>query len=48
MKYAVGIGSDIMIDIPSFVNIGSGIQNLIRAIYRQQCNLITLLLYFSK
>jgi hypothetical protein len=30
MKYAVEMGSDAMICIPSFINIGSGIQKLIR------------------
>jgi hypothetical protein len=29
MKYAVGLGSVAMIYIPSFINIGSGIQELI-------------------
>jgi hypothetical protein len=29
MKYAVEMGSGVMICIPSFINIGSGIQKLI-------------------
>jgi hypothetical protein len=29
MKYAVGMGSGVMIYIPSFIKIGSGIQKLI-------------------
>jgi hypothetical protein len=29
MKYAVEMGSDVMIYIPSFIKIGSGIQELI-------------------
>jgi hypothetical protein len=29
MKYAVKMGSDAMIYVPSFMKIGSGIQNLI-------------------
>jgi hypothetical protein len=32
MKYAVEMGSDAMIYIPSFIKIGSGIQKLIRRI----------------
>jgi hypothetical protein len=34
MKYAIGMGSGAMIYIPSFINIGSGIQKLIRGIQR--------------
>jgi hypothetical protein len=30
MKYAIEMGSGAMIYIPSFINIGSGIQKLIR------------------
>jgi hypothetical protein len=33
MKYAVEKDSDDMIYIPSFINIGSGIQNLIGGIF---------------
>jgi hypothetical protein len=36
-----------MIYVPSFVNIGSGIQKLIGGIHREQRDLISLL-YFSK
>jgi hypothetical protein len=32
MKHAVEMGSDAMIYIPSFIKIGSGIQELIRGI----------------
>jgi hypothetical protein len=35
LKYAVEMGSVAIIYIPSFINIGSGIQKLIRGIYRQ-------------
>jgi hypothetical protein len=34
MKYAVEMGSDAMIYIPSFMKVGSGIQNLIEVIHR--------------
>jgi hypothetical protein len=34
MKYTVEMGSGAMIYIPSFIKIGSGIQQLIRGIYR--------------
>jgi hypothetical protein len=34
MKYAVEMGLGAMIYIPSFINIGSGIQNLIGGIHR--------------
>jgi hypothetical protein len=34
MKYAVEMGSDAMIYIPSFINNGSGIQKLIGGIHR--------------
>jgi hypothetical protein len=34
MKYAVDMGSDAMIYIPSFIEIGSTIQKLIRGIQR--------------
>jgi hypothetical protein len=40
MKYAIEMGSGAMIYIPSFVNIGSGIQKLMGPIHRQQGNLI--------
>jgi hypothetical protein len=36
MKYAAGIGSGAMIYIPSFINIGSGIQKLIGGIQDTQ------------
>jgi hypothetical protein len=34
MKHTADIGSDAMIYIPSFIKIGSGIQNLIWGIHR--------------
>jgi hypothetical protein len=49
MKYAVEIGSGAMIYIVSFRNIDAGIQKLIGGeteTHRQQCDLISLLLYF--
>jgi hypothetical protein len=36
MKYAVEMGSGVMINTPSFVKIGSVIQNLIRGIHRHR------------
>jgi hypothetical protein len=51
MKYSVEMGSGAMIYIPSFIKIGSSIQNLIRGrgVHRQQHgDLISLLLFFSK
>jgi hypothetical protein len=36
MKYAVEMGLGAMIYLPSFIKIGSGIQKLIRGIYRQK------------
>jgi hypothetical protein len=49
MKYAVEIGSDVMIFIPSFIKIGSGIQKLMwwghTQTYRQQGKGISLLLF---
>jgi hypothetical protein len=34
MKYAIEMGSDAMIHIPSFIKIGSGVQKLIGEILR--------------
>jgi hypothetical protein len=34
MKYAIRMGSGAIIFIPSFINIGSGIQKLIKGIHR--------------
>jgi hypothetical protein len=48
MKYAVEIGSGAMIHIPSFIKIGSSIRKLIGEIHRQQGDIISLLLFFSK
>jgi hypothetical protein len=46
VKYAVEMGSGVIIYIPSFVKIGLGIQHLIgRYIHRQQGDLIGLLLF---
>jgi hypothetical protein len=36
MKYSVEMGSCAMIYIPSFIKIGSGIQNLIAGIHRHR------------
>jgi hypothetical protein len=35
MKYAVEMGSDVMIYVPSFIKTLSGIQKLIEGIHRQ-------------
>jgi hypothetical protein len=43
MKYAVEIGSGAMTYILSFINIGSGIQNVIGKIHRQHGDRIGLL-----
>jgi hypothetical protein len=45
MKYAVEMGSDAMIYIPSFIRNGSGIDTT-RYTHRQQGDLISLLLFF--
>jgi hypothetical protein len=50
MKYAVERGSGAMIYIPSFINIGPGIQTLIRGdsqAHRQHGDLISALLFFK-
>jgi hypothetical protein len=47
MKYAVKMGSGAMIFIPGFIKIASGIQNLIRGIYRQHNVLISQFLFFQ-
>jgi hypothetical protein len=46
MKYAIDICSVAMMCIPSFIQIGSGIQKLIRGIHRQHGDLISLHLFF--
>jgi hypothetical protein len=57
MKYAIEMGSGVMIYIPGFIKIGSAIQKLIVGGYtdthrytvtQQQGDLISLLLYFQK
>jgi hypothetical protein len=40
MKYAVEMDSGAMIYIPSFTNIGSAIQRLIRRIYRHTDSMV--------
>jgi hypothetical protein len=40
MKYAVEMGSDAMIYIPSFIKIGSGFQKLKRGIHRHTDNML--------
>jgi hypothetical protein len=51
MKYPVQMASSGMMYIPSFINIGSAIQKLIRGIriqtHRQQGDLISLLLFLQ-
>jgi hypothetical protein len=47
MKYAVKMGSDTMIYIPSFIKIGLCIKKLIGGTHRQQGHLIRLLLLFQ-
>jgi hypothetical protein len=52
MRYAVEMGSDAMIYIPSFIKIGSGIQKFIgregdSQTHRQQGYLISLFLFFQ-
>jgi phage gp45-like len=45
MKYAIEMGLCAMINMPSFKNIGSGIQTLVRGdtqIHRQNCDRISL------
>jgi hypothetical protein len=48
MKYPVKMVSGVMIQIPSFVQIGSGIEKLIGGIHREKGYDICLLLFFSK
>jgi hypothetical protein len=47
MNYAVEMGSGAMSYIPSFIKICSGIQKLIRGIYRQHGDHISLRLFFQ-
>jgi hypothetical protein len=47
MKSAVELGSGGMIYIPSFIETGSGIQNLIGQIHRQHGDLISPLIFLS-
>jgi hypothetical protein len=50
MKYAVEMGSGAMMQIPSFIKIGSGIQKLIwrdTQTHRQHGDRISLLLFFQ-
>jgi hypothetical protein len=51
MKYFIEMDSGAMICIPSFIKIGSGIQNLVGGFtytqtHRQHCDHISLLLFF--
>jgi hypothetical protein len=41
MKYAVEMGSGAMIHIPSFIKVSSGIQRLIRGMYRHTDSKVT-------
>jgi hypothetical protein len=50
MKYAVEVGACVVIYIPSFMKIGSGIQKLTRGIHRHtqtECDLRSLVLFFE-
>jgi hypothetical protein len=47
MKYAVEMGSGVMIYMPSFIKINSYIQKLIMEIHRQLSYLINLLSFFK-
>jgi hypothetical protein len=47
LNYAVEMGSDAVIYVPSFIKIGSGVQKLIGNTHGQQHDLISLL-YFYK
>jgi hypothetical protein len=48
MKYAVELGSGAVIYIPSFINIGSGIQTLIGGIHRHTDGMEIAYAYFRK
>jgi hypothetical protein len=41
------MGSGAVIYVPSFINIGSGIQKLIEGIHRQHCDLISLFNFYK-
>jgi hypothetical protein len=47
MKYAIEVGSGVMIYIPSFIKIGPAIQKLIGGAHRQYGDRISLLLFFQ-
>jgi hypothetical protein len=50
MKYAVEMGSGVMMYIPSFVQIGSGLQTFVKGetqTHRQHGDFISLLLFFE-
>jgi hypothetical protein len=44
MTYAIEMESCVIMYIPSFIKIGSSIQNLLEGIHTQQCDVISLLL----
>jgi hypothetical protein len=46
MKYTVEMGSVAMIYIPSFINIGSGIQKIMGEIHRKHADLISIILFY--
>jgi hypothetical protein len=51
MKYAVEMGSGVMIYIPSFIQIGSGIHKFVKGYtqtHRQNSDLVSLLLFFFR
>jgi hypothetical protein len=52
MNYTIEMDLDVMISIPSFIRIGSGIQKLIRGYvephtHRQHGDIISILLFFQ-
>jgi hypothetical protein len=46
MKYAVEMGSDAMIYIPSFIKIASGVQKFIRGLHRHTDSVVISQAYF--
>jgi hypothetical protein len=49
MKYGTEMGSGAMLQVPNFIQIGSGLRNLMGGIHRQtqDGDLISLLLFFK-
>jgi hypothetical protein len=46
MKYAVEMGTEAMIDIPSFIEVNSDIQKLIRGIHKHTGSMMIICIYF--